>query len=121
MHRPAPIHGRYIDDERRRMRFPVRFEHFPTAWNHTLTSILSLARPVGVEANQMGTAHETRREPAAGKTVKLWVTSPNKDAIGRACSRNDLPDNRQKIKRLGSHGEGRDQKAERRPGGSGDD
>ena len=83
------VHSRDIDDERRRVRFPVRLKHLPTSRNHALPSIFNLARPAGIGANQMRAAHKARRKTTSRETVESRTTSPDKNAIGRACPLDD--------------------------------
>ena len=68
----------------------------------------------------MCAAHETRRHPPVGKTVKLRVTAPYKDTIARARPLDDLLNNREKIEVLRPRREGHDEKTYRRHGGRAD-
>src|SRR5215831_20064171 len=117
MRRPVRNHRRQVDYKRRGMRFPVLSKHLPTPRNHTLRSIFNLARAVGVGANQMGTADETRRHSPAGKTVELRGTSPDKDTIVRGRFLDDVLNNREKIEFLHPRRERHSEKAYRRQGG----
>src|SRR5439155_6959567 len=86
----------------------------------TFHSIFHPAMPVGIGANQMCTAHETRRHPPVGKTVQLRVTAPYKDMIARARPLDDLLNNREKIELLRPCRESHDEKTYRRHGGRAD-
>ena len=90
---------RYVDDEHRRVRIPVRLEHPPTSRNHALPSISHLTRPFSVGTDQMRAAHKARRKTTAGDTVELRRTPPYKDAIGRARPLDDPAEHRENMER----------------------
>src|SRR5215471_1668923 len=87
------VHSRGINDERRRVRFPVRSKHLPTSRNHAFPSILDFARPFGIGADQMRATNKARRKTTARETVEYRMTPPDKNAIGRACPLDNPLDN----------------------------
>src|SRR6266404_3532150 len=100
MHAPVRIQSRRVDDEHWGMRFPVRLEHLPTSRNHALPSLFNLDGSFGIGAHQMRAANKARCKTTSREAVESWVTPPDEDAIGRACSFNDPLDDREKIGRL---------------------